>query len=145
MFSVGHICIYPPNRLMCVSSLCLPVLYFILFIPVGDYTNVTTRVLRENNFDPIKALESFHVPLKYVARTCLPGCERKLCRWWELFRGSLIHIVGGCSSVGRCYVISVFGAQIDVWMKYVIGKGMLLELCCRRRTHRRQYVHRICV
>ena len=61
---------------MCVSSLCLPVLYFILCIPVGVYTNVTTTVLRRDIFFPIKALEIFYVLLKDMARTSRQDCER---------------------------------------------------------------------
>ena len=51
-------------------------LYFTLIMPVGYYTDFTNRELREDNFDPIKALESFYVLLTDVACTCRRDCER---------------------------------------------------------------------
>jgi len=76
MYIAGHICIYPRNRPLCVSSFCLPVLYFILIIPVGDCTYFTNRVLREDNFDTTKALYGFYVLSKDVACTCRQVCGR---------------------------------------------------------------------
>jgi len=77
-----------------------------------------------SGFKGLKFLRAFEGCGSHVS----PGLRKKLCRsLWKLYRGILIQSVGGCSSVGKCFVLSVYGAQIVVWIKNIIWKWMLLK------------------